>query len=285
MSQVVLVTGCRSGFGLHIATDAARAGHIVYAGLRDLSTSQALEEASEGLVVTPLQLDVTSASEREAAVARILEEQGRIDVLINNAGKSLAGPLEQVTEEELRRLFDINTFGAWALTKACLPAMRRQRKGRIIQITSMSGRMGLPFLGAYAGSKFGLEGMSEAWRRELAPLGIDVVIIEPGAYRTDILGRNLVECEAAWKEPDYTPLMDKVNALAANMIENKARDPKEVSGLVVRLISKAKTRMRYALGPGVRARVLALKLLPQGAMEGAIKLAIKRGEKLAAKRR
>jgi NAD(P)-dependent dehydrogenase (short-subunit alcohol dehydrogenase family) len=265
--------------------DAAREKHIVYAGLRDVETADALRAASAGLSVTPVPLDVTLAGDREQVVARVLAEQGRIDVLVNNAGRALGGPLEQVSEDELRRLFDVNVFGAWALTKACLPAMRKQRAGRVIQITSMSGRQGIPFLGAYAGSKFALEGMSEAWRRELAPLGIDVVIIEPGAYRTDMLERNKTICQAAWDEPDYAPMMRSVNALADDIIANRARDPREVSALVVKLVGAARTQLRYALGPGVTARVLAMKVLPQRALEQVVRMAVKRGERLASKQR
>jgi len=229
MAKTVLITGCRSGFGLGTAVAAARAGFTVYAGLRDLATAGELERAAAGLPVTPLQLDVTRAEEREAAVARILEEQGRLDGLVNNAGVALGGFLEQVDEDELRHVFDVNVFGAWGMTRACIPAMRRGGGGAVVMVSSMSGRTALPALGVYAGSKFALEGISEAWRHELKPFGIRVVIVEPGAYRTDILERNMKLSRRAL-DPDgpYTEYMKSAAQLFQTITDRIARDPAEV---------------------------------------------------------
>ncbi|MCZ7687032.1 MAG: SDR family NAD(P)-dependent oxidoreductase [Sandaracinaceae bacterium] len=195
--MIVLCTGCRSGFGLSIAVSAARAGHTVYAGLRDLSTGDRLAEATRGLDVRPIQLDVVDPEERRAAVDRVLDEHGRIDALINNAGVPLGGFQEQIEEDELRRLFEVNVFAAWALTKLCLPSMRERREGIVVNITSMAGRQAMPGLGAYAGSKFALEGMTEALRHEMRPFGVRVVLVEPGPYKTDIFARNRVVARAA----------------------------------------------------------------------------------------
>ena len=275
MSQIVLVTGCRSGFGLHIARDAARAGHTVYAGLRDPNTADALLAETRGLDVTPIALDVTDAAQREAAVARVLAERGRLDALINNAGVALGGPLEMVEEDELRRVFEVNVFGLWALTRACLPAMRANARGRIINISSMSGRHALPLLGAYASSKFALEGMSEAWRHELRPLGVDVVLVEPGAYRTDIFGRNRTLARRAGDEPAYLPLIERIDALFAKTVDRTARDPREVSRLVVKLLTARSPALRYALGPGTTLRNVALRVLPGRAVEGVMRMVVR----------
>ena len=275
MRLVVLVTGCSSGFGLHIARDAARAGHTVYAGVRSPERATALAAETRGLDVTPLTLDVTDAAARDAAVARILRDHGRLDVLVNNAGVALGGPLELVGEDELRQVFETNVFGLWALTRACLPAMRAAGRGRIINISSMSGRQALPLLGVYAASKFALEGLSEAWRHELKPLGVDVVLVEPGAYRTDIFGRNRHIARDARREPAYLPLVERVDALFSRTVDRAARAPREVSRLVVRLMSARRPRLRYALGPGTLLRNVALRALPGCAVEGLVQLALR----------
>ncbi|MFC1791602.1 SDR family NAD(P)-dependent oxidoreductase, partial [Gemmatimonadota bacterium] len=136
MSKTVLITGCRSGFGLLAAKEAAEAGWTVYAGLRDLETRGQLEEETRGFSVIPIQLDVTRPAEREKAVAQILAEQCRIDALVNNAGLGFGGFMETVAEGELRRVLEVNFFSAWALTKACLPPMREAGSGKIIMVSS-----------------------------------------------------------------------------------------------------------------------------------------------------
>lgn len=273
--KIVLVTGCTSGFGLHIAQDAAAAGHTVYAGVRSLERADALIAATRGHDVTILPLDVTDTAQRDEAIARVLADHGRLDALVNNAGVALGGPLEMVAEDELRRVFETNVFAVWALTRAALPAMRAAGSGRVINISSMSGRQALPLLGTYAGSKFALEGLSEAWRHELRPLGIDVVLVEPGAYRTDIFGRNRTVARDARAEPDYVPLVDRIDALFARTVDKAARDPREVSRLVVRLLTKANPDLRYPIGPGTTLRNLALRALPGRAVEGLVRLAVR----------
>lgn len=269
--MVVLVTGCRSGFGLKIAVEAARRGHVVYAGLRDLETRNDLETAAGDLPVHPVQLDVTSASEREAVVARILEEQGRIDVLVNNAGVALGGFLEQVEEDELRKVLDVNVIGAWAMTRAVLPAMRAQGSGRILMMSSVSGIMALPGLGVYATSKFGLEGMSEAWRHELALFGIDIYLIEPGAYRTDIWGRNRAVCRNA-DDPD-SPWAAHARALDekfAAIVNKSVREPEEVVDHCCDLMTGPRQTLRHPMGPGTRLRRF-MKLMPWRILESRVR--------------
>jgi len=268
MHRVVLITGCRSGFGLRAAVTAARRGYAVYAGLRDLATAGDLTRAASGLDVTPIQLDVTRAEEREAAVARVLNEQGRLDGLVNNAGVALGGFLEQVEEDELRRLFDVNVFGAWAMTKACLPTLRDGGGGTVIQISSVSGRAAWPGQVAYAGSKFALEGLSEAWRHELRPFGIHMVLVEPGSYRTDIFGRNRTLCRHA-KDPDspYAPWMESMDQLVARVVDRTAGDPQEVADLIVRLLDDPHPPLRVPLGPLGRSRDKLRQLLPYSVFE------------------
>lgn len=264
--MVVLITGCRSGFGLGFAVEAGRRGHTVYAGLRDLDTATELLARSAGSDVRPVQLDVTIPAEREAVVARILEEQGRIDALVNNAGVALGGFLEQVDEDELRRVFDVNVFAAWALTCEVLPAMRERRTGRVVMISSASGLFALPGLGAYAASKHALEGMSEAWRHELAPFGIDVYLVEPGPYKTDIWTRNRTLARHARDPGPYSELAERVDSRMDAQVQTIVRDPAEVVQRVVDLVDGPRRALRHPMGPGVTQRRLA-KLLPFGVVE------------------
>ncbi len=268
MSETVLITGCRSGFGLGTAVAAARAGFTVYAGLRDLATAEDLERAAEGLDVTPLQLDVTQAHQREAAVARILDERGRLDHLVNNAGIALGGFLEQIEEDELRRVFEVNVFGAWAMTKACLPGLRDGGGGSVVMVSSMSGRMALPTLGAYAGSKFALEGLGEAWRHELKPFGIRVVLIEPGAYRTDIFERNRNVCRR-YDDPQgpYVPWVRSGDRLHRKIVERLAGDPAEVCDHIVRCLRDPSPPLRHPIGPLARPRATLRNFVPFAAVE------------------
>ncbi len=260
--MIVLVTGCRSGFGLHIAVHAARAGHTVYAGLRDLATKDDLVVATRGLDVRPVQLDVVDAAQREAVVSQIVKEHGRIDALVNNAGVALGGFQEQIEEGELRRLFDVNVFAPFALTKLVLPHLRAQRGGVVINITSMAGRQAMPGLGGYAGSKFALEGLTEALRHEMRPFGVRVVLVEPGPYKTDIFGRNrTLAAEAEREGGPYAAYMRRMEALLEKM-EARMGDPEEVAALVTTLLTEPRPKLRYPLGPGVAARIWSRRVLP-----------------------
>ncbi|HSD66893.1 MAG TPA: SDR family oxidoreductase [Vicinamibacteria bacterium] len=270
---MVLVTGCSSGIGLAVAREAARAGHVVYAGLRDPASGPAPEAD-----FVPVALDVTRAAEREAAVARVVREQGRLDVLVNNAGVALGGFLEQVEEDELRHVFDVNVFGAWAMTRAALPQLRAAR-GLVVFMSSMSGRTALPGLGAYAASKFGLEALGEAWRHELAPLGVRVVLVEPGAYRTEIFGRNRrLGRRVRDAASPYAPRVERLDALARRTAERLARDPAEVARLVVSLFDARRPRLRYPIGPGARLRTVLLRVAPFSLVEAIVRRTLRPGD-------
>jgi len=270
--MVLLVTGCRSGFGLGIAVEAARRGHTVYAGLRDLGTRDELVARAGSTDVRPVQLDVTRPQEREAVVQRMLSEHGRIDGLVNNAGIALGGFLEQIDEDELRRVFDVNVFAAWALTRDVLPTLRQQQQGTVVMLSSASGLMALPGLGAYAASKFALEGMSEAWRHELAPFGIDVYLVEPGPYKTDIWGRNRTVTRHA-DDPDegpYDAITERVESRMMAQVGKIVREPDEVIQRVVDLLEGPRRTLRHPMGPGVLQRRIA-KLLPFGVVERSVR--------------
>lgn len=256
--MIVLCTGCRSGFGKLFAASAARAGHTVYAGVRDPAASPELVEATRGLPVKPIALDVTDEAQRQAAVERILRDEGRIDALVNNAGVGLAGFQEQVATDELRRLFEINVIAPHALTRLCLPHLRASR-GLVMNISSMSGRQPFPGAGAYAASKFAMEGMTEALRHEMRPFGVRVVLVEPGPYKTDIFERNRWDARELATPGPYTSYIEKLTKVA---LSRKMGDPQEVADLMARLLTEPNPKLRYALGPTVQARLLLQKTMP-----------------------
>jgi NAD(P)-dependent dehydrogenase (short-subunit alcohol dehydrogenase family) len=262
--MVVLVTGCRSGFGLLLAEGAARRGHVVYAGLRDPATDGALRERTGGLDVRPIGLDVTVPEQRQEAVARILAEQGRIDALINNAGIPLGGFLEEVGEDELRRVFETNFFAPWLLTRAVLPTMRAQGRGTIVMMSSRSGRSAFPALGTYASSKFALEGLSEAWRHELRPFGIDVYLVEPGPFKTDIWDRNRHVSKHAFQPGGPYERFEARLDRTFQRIAAGARDPQKVVDHTLDLLDKRGAPLRHSIG-GLDQHVF--ELLPFGVRE------------------
>ena len=231
-------------------------------GFSAADASVPLADEARGFDVRPLQLDVTDADQIETATARIVEEHGRLDALVNNAGIALGGFQEQIGEDELRRLFDVNVFGAWALTKACLPHLRASGEGIVINITSMAGRQAMPGLGAYAGSKFALEGMTEALRHEMCPFGVRVVLVEPGPYKTDLFSRNRwVAKESKAEGGPYAAYVHRMEQIVEKM-EPRLGDAQEVADLVARLLKEPHPKLRYPLGPGVPARIWARRLLP-----------------------
>jgi len=261
--RTVLITGCGSGIGMETAVAAARAGHFVYAGVRDLSTGVELCKAVRGLPVTPIQLDITQREERDRAVQQILSERGRLDALVNNAGVTLGGFLEQVDECEIRHVFEVNVFGSWAMTRVCLPHLRKNVGAKVIFISSMAGRSAFPMLGAYAASKFALEGLGEAWRHELRGFGVDVVLVEPGAYLTEIFGRNRrVTRYASDSDSPYAALGPKLDEFFQRGVDRIAGDPREVADHIVGILAQRRSVLRHPVGLDAKVRALILKTAP-----------------------
>ncbi|MFZ3562622.1 oxidoreductase [Streptomyces sp. BH055] len=187
MNRVWLVTGASSGFGRAITEAAVAAGDVVVAAARRTAPLDDLVAAHPDQVET-LALDVTAVGDVRAAVDGVADRHGRIDVLVNNAGRGMVGAVEEASDAELRDLMDLHFFGPAALTRAVLPHMRGRGSGTIVQLTSMGGRFAFAGVGAYCATKFALEGLSEALAAEVAPLGIRVLIVEPGAFRTGFAG-------------------------------------------------------------------------------------------------
>ena len=249
-SKVILVTGSSSGFGRLTVETLARQGHQVYASLRDVNGRNAaaageLRElaSTESLSLQVVELDVTDDASIDRAVDRIVKESGRIDVLVNNAGAVYMGPAEAFTVEQVRQQFDTNFFSIVRMNRAVLPHMRRQGSGLLVYISSVLGRLVVPFTGIYNASKFAMEGLAESYRYELAPLGIDTAIVEPGAFPTSIFGRVATPNDVA-RSDGYGALASVQEQMTAGLqemfSESDAPDPQDVADAVAGLVSAPK---------------------------------------------
>jgi NAD(P)-dependent dehydrogenase (short-subunit alcohol dehydrogenase family) len=264
--KIALVTGSSSGIGLITTVELALNGYRVVATMRHLDRSGRLEEAAHKAGVRE-RLDLRRVDIREMdtlneTVSGMARDHGRIDVLVNNAGFSSGGFAEDMTLAEIRHQMETNFFGNVAMTKAVLPVMRKQRSGHIIQVTSVAGRMAPPLVGAYAASKFALEGWSEALRIEVHSLGIRVVLIEPGDYDTDIWDRNVVIAQGALDptSPNKERSQRFVEFLKSRA--SKRRDPREVAQLIVRVANDANPKLRYLVGPDAKSHLWFRALVP-----------------------
>lgn len=268
--QLAVVTGASSGFGLFISLELAKKGFYVIATMRDTKKQMhLLHEADrygvkEYIEVYPL--DVTSR-ESINQWREFIDGNGRIDILVNNAGFAGAGFAEEVSVEEYRQQFETNFFGVIGVTQAILPLMRQQGRGKIINMSSISGQVGFPGLSPYVSSKYALEGWSESLRLELKPFGIDVVLIEPGSYQTNIWsgGKQVTEKSLCRESPYY-----KVMAKIEQYIEKGASsfgDPADVAKLVASIAVKDRASLRYPIGKGVKASILLKTILPWSWLE------------------
>lgn len=201
-----LITGCSTGLGRALATAVLAHGHNAVVTARDASTVQDLVETSPDSALA-LSLDVTDSGQVASAVAEAERRFGAVDVLVNNAGYGYRAAVEEAVAADVQRLFDTNVFGPVAMIKAALPGMRERRSGAIVNISSIGVRLTPPGSGYYAASKAALEGLSGSLRKELAPLGISVTVVEPGGFRTDFAGRSLAQSATAI--PDYADTAGK----------------------------------------------------------------------------
>ncbi len=266
-SRAVLITGASSGIGRAAALALDAHGFQVFAGVRKQSDADALREAASARL-TPLMLEVTDAASIAAAVeqvARVVGEAG-LAGLVNNAGVTAAGPLEYLPLDDLRRLFEINVVGPLALIQAFLPLIR-QAHGRIVNITSVGGKLAMPFNGAYSATKFGLEALSDSLRRELAPWGIHVCIVEPGLIATpmgDKLVRDTATSTQAWPSAARQRYAAAFQAFVQTMAEHSraGSSPTIVAGAIVHALSAPRPRTRYPVGTNAGRMTTLARLLP-----------------------
>lgn len=261
---VVLISGASSGIGHATALALAARGWIVYGAARRVDRMHELEAAGCHVI----EMDVTDDESLRAGVDRIIREQRRLDVLVNNAGYGSYGALEDVPIEEAHRQFEVNVFGLARLTQLVLPSMRALGRGRIINISSIGGRIYEPIGSWYHATKFAVEGLSDSLRIELAPHGIDVVIIQPGPIRTEW---NTISRRSAEEYSGAGPYAEQARALVRNYerVDDSAASgtPEDVAATIVRAATAKRPKTRYATPASAKIVVAARRLLPDRVMD------------------
>lgn len=244
-SKTFLITGVSTGLGRAMAEAALNAGHRVIGTVRNSQAVSEFESLKPGLAHAR-QLDVTDTQAVFAVVKDIETNISPIDVLINNAGYGHEGLIEESPLDELRKQFEVNVFGAVAVIKAVLPFMRQRRSGHIINVTSMGGRMTMPGVGYYHGSKFALEGISGTLAKEVKNLGIFVTALEPGSFRTDWAGRSMIRTERSIS--DYDDLFNPIRATREARSGHQPGDPAKAGQAILQLVASANPPTRLLLG-------------------------------------
>lgn len=266
IARVVLVTGASSGIGQCCAVLLARKGYRVYgASRRGVCASPACPGETAGALL-PLAMDVTRDDSVRRACDSVFEREGRLDILINSAGKGIAGSLEDTSPDEAREQFEVNLFGVLRVCRAVLPMMREQRSGYIVNIGSIGGVVAIPYQGVYSASKFALEGLTECLRMEVKGFGIRVVLIEPGDHRTGFT-KNRRLTEGSSKNPAYQAACERaIRRMAED--EQTGPLPDNVAHLVYKVVRTRHPRLRYTAGPAAqRAAVWLKRLAPYALVE------------------
>jgi NAD(P)-dependent dehydrogenase (short-subunit alcohol dehydrogenase family) len=262
--KIALVTGASSGFGLLTSIELAKAGFRVVATMRDLGRRERLDQAvtASGVAakIDVRQLDVTKFDTIPGFVDGVVRDYGRLDVLVNNAGFAVAGFAEDIKLDELRLQFETNFFGAVAMTKAALPTMRRQHSGHIIQVSSIAGLHGSVTVSSYSASKHALEGWSESLRMEVNSLGIKVVLVEPGAFQTDIWTRGAVMGEQTTKQT--SPNIQRSLRMRSRVEMLPKADPIVVARIIVEIAQDPNPKLRYLVGRDAKIQLALKRILP-----------------------
>ena len=271
ITRTALVTGASSGIGEETARRLQGLGYTVYGAARRTGRLEKL--AAEG--VRPLAMDVTDDASMAAGIAYIIEETGRIDVLINNAGYGSYGAIEDVPIDEARRQFEVNLFGLGRLVQLVTPHMRGQKSGTIINISSMGGRLTTPLGGWYHATKYAVEALSDALRMELKPFGIDVVLVEPGGIRTEWAGIAADHLEETAEDSAYSA---QIRAVAGSMrnesVQRRQSPPAVIANTVERIVTARRPRTRYAVGFMAKPLITARRVLPDRAFDRVISAAL-----------
>jgi NAD(P)-dependent dehydrogenase (short-subunit alcohol dehydrogenase family) len=243
--KILLITGVSSGFGRALAQEALAAGHKVVGTVRSTQAARDFESLSPNAAFARV-LDVTDFDAIDGVVSDIEANVGPIDVLVNNAGYGHEGIMEESPLREMRRQFDVNVFGPVAMMKAVLPFMRKRRRGRILNITSMGGHITMPGIAYYCGSKFALEGISETVRKEVAPFGIGVTAVAPGSFRTDWAGRSMTRTPRSIA--DYDAIFDPVREAREQKSGKQLGDPRKAARAMLAAIASESPPAHLLLG-------------------------------------
>ena len=248
MENVALVTGCSSGIGLETAVALAREGHFTFATMRNLKKVEALEKIvkDENLPISILELDVDNKESMDNAIEKIMEQKGRIDTLVNNAGWGMWGTVEDVSIDEFKEQFETNFFSIVRMIQKIAPIMRKQKSGSIVNVSSVAGRIGFPVSPAYISSKFALEGLSDCLRFELSPFGINVITIEPGVIKTNFFD-SMKMAKRSDSNSVYNDITSKVIS-GVKMMAEMGTDPKEVANAILKSINDKNPLPRYIVG-------------------------------------
>jgi NAD(P)-dependent dehydrogenase (short-subunit alcohol dehydrogenase family) len=248
------ITGASTGFGRLLAEEVLKSGGKVIATARQRDKVADLEEKYPGKAI-PFALDVTDYAQVASVVAQAAALHGPVDVLVNNAGYGLAGAIEEATEDEYMPMFNTNVFGLIHVTQTFLPHFRKQRSGHILNISSVGGLVSTPGMGFYNATKYAVEGLSEALAQELAPLGIRVIIIEPGPFRTDFLGRS--GAQAASVIPDYDQTAGNMRRYFENQNGKQKGDPLRAVHAMIQVVDSPNPPLRLLLGAVALQRLRA----------------------------
>jgi NAD(P)-dependent dehydrogenase (short-subunit alcohol dehydrogenase family) len=256
--HVAVVTGSSSGIGFEIALTLARNGFQTYATMRNLAKSENIKSiaSKEKLPIHIEQLDVIDNNSVTNAIQAIVSKADRIDVLVNNAGYALAGAFEDLAIEEIKAQYETNFFGLIRTTQAVLPIMRKQKSGTIVNISSGAGRFGYPTGSAYVSTKFAVEGLSESMAYELEPLGIKVILVEPGVIKTNISNGMVIAKKSQNSNSPYSQIMQKMSTSFEHMLEN-ASSPDLVAKVVLQAVTSENPSLRYLAGKDVEMWVEA----------------------------
>src|SRR5215217_4296338 len=253
ITPVAVVTGSSSGIGFETALTLARNGLYTYATMRNLKKATSIKEIAnkEALPLKVIQLDVDDDLSAENAIQEIISEKRRIDILVNNAGYGLVGPIEDISiEEEIKPQFETNLYGVIRVTQQVLPIMRRQKSGRIVNVSSIGGIVGYPFSAAYCSTKFALEGLSESLSYEVEQFGIKVILIEPALVISDFHNnaKIVIKSDKAANSSPYTQTMNKMFEAYKQVVEEYKMPAEEVSKVILNAAISANPDQRYLVG-------------------------------------
>jgi NAD(P)-dependent dehydrogenase (short-subunit alcohol dehydrogenase family) len=261
--QIILITGATSGIGRYAALHLAQAGHRVFAAGRNAAALERLKADAPANLET-LQLDVTDAASIARAKATVDERTSGhgVDVLVNNAGYGVPGPTELITDEDWRAQYEVNVFGLMAMTRAFVPAMRARGRGRVVNVSSLGGRLTLPFMGSYNSTKYAVESLSDALRAELRPFGVRVSIIEPGVIDTGFTDRSISEAQKYQSsDSPYRPVLERMDEIR-RMSDRTAVGPACVARAIERAATDGSPRARYVAPLSAGLAIGLLRVLP-----------------------